>query len=64
MSVQRSRPRRPAWLYPAGSILTLRDGREFIVDEQEIQIYDEFGIVGDPDDYIYSKFRKYWRRVK
>ena len=24
-------PRRPAWLYPAGTLLTLRDGRMFRV---------------------------------
>lgn len=60
MSVQRSRPRRPAWLYPAGSILTMQDGRKFVVVEKEIEYYREFGTLGDPADYLYSKWRRKW----
>lgn len=63
ITVERSRPRRAAWLYPTGSILTLKDGREFIVDERQIRVYDEFGNMGDPKDYLYSKYKRYWRHL-
>lgn len=63
MSIQRGLPRRPAWWYPEETVLTMRDGRKFSVYYQEIKIYDEFGVLGDPDDYVYSKWRKRWKRV-
>lgn len=64
MGIERSQPRRPARWYPAGSVLTLKDGREFIVDEQEIRLYDEFGSTNNENDYMYSKWRKYWRKIQ
>lgn len=63
MSVQRSLPMRPAWLYPVGSVLTTKDGRKFVVYEQEIRFYDEFGVMGNPDDYVYSKWKKRWKQA-
>lgn len=64
MSVKWSIPRRPARWYPEGSVITLRDGRKFVVDVQEIKVYDEFGNIYNPSDYIYSKYRKYWRQIR
>lgn len=64
MGVKRSLPRRPARWYPAGSVLTFRDGREFIVDEHEVRIYEEFGSVNNEEDYLYSKWRRYWRQIR
>lgn len=63
MSVQRGLPRRPAWLYPEGSVLTMRDGRRFIVYYQETKVYDEFGVMGNPADYIYSRWRRQWKQI-
>jgi hypothetical protein len=43
-------PRRPAWLYPVGTLLTLRDGRTFQVAVHSLRMYD---IHADGEGYSY-----------
>lgn len=38
----------------------MQDGRKFVVVEKEIEYYREFGTLGDPADYLYSKWRRKW----
>lgn len=58
--VKRSIPRRSPHRYPVGSTLTLRDGRTFVVAEEEREI----SIPMSEDPYDFYEASKYTRAVK
>ena len=61
--VTRPTPRRPAWLYPTGSLLVLRDGRVFQV-ELVPTLYSEDPSYGHGGyEYEYVRYHREWRLV-
>lgn len=59
--VTRSRPFRPAWLYPAGTTLTYRDGRVFEVVWEKEYYYSDDGMAGMFTRYY--RLHRAWKQV-
>lgn len=63
MTVKRSIPRRPAWLYPVGSILTMKDGRSFKVTTEKIKVWDDPSMGHGGGDWVWIDSSRYWREL-
>lgn len=61
--VVRSRPRRPAFLYPVGTTLTLKDGRVFEVVTERVKYWDDPSMGRGGGDWAWKDSQKFWRRT-
>lgn len=62
--VTRPHPRRPPWLYPEGTNLTVGERRfEVSRDDIEYEVDLSYGHGGYPET-VHGKSKRYWREIK
>jgi len=61
--ILRPHPRRPAWMYPVETLLTLKDGRVFEVASERVKYWDDPSVGRGGGDWAWKDSKRFWRRV-
>lgn len=56
-------PRRPAWLYPVGTVLTLNDGRVFKVVTENLVVWNDPTEGRGGGDWVLEDSARFWRQI-